>query len=51
MMRREHGFISLSELSVYAEEKVPDYSYSKWGYKQFPQIDLRKQSNFPIAGK
>ncbi len=45
------GFISLSELSAYAEEKVPDYSYAKWGYEQYPQIDLRKQSNFPLVGK
>ena len=45
------GFISLSELSSYAEEKVPDYSYSKWGYEQYPQIDLRKQANFPLVGK
>lgn len=45
------GFISLSELSSYAEEKVPDYSYAKWGYEQYPQIDLRKQSNFPLVGK
>ena len=43
------GFITLSELSSYAEEKVPEYCYNKWGYKQFPQIDLRKQANFPLA--
>ncbi|MBQ9625646.1 MAG: caspase family protein, partial [Treponema sp.] len=45
------GYISISELSVYAEEKVPDYSYDKWGYEQYPQVDLRKQSNFPLVGK
>ena len=45
------GYVSLSELSSYAEEKVPDYSYAKWGYEQYPQVDLRKQSNFPLVGK
>ena len=45
------GYVSLSELSQYAEEKVPDYSYAKWGYEQYPQVDLRKQSNFPLVGK
>ena len=45
------GYVSLSELSAYAEEKVPDYSYAKWGYEQYPQVDLRKQSNFPLVGK
>ncbi len=45
------GYVSLAELSAYAEEKVPDYSYSKWGYEQFPQVDLRKQANFPLVGR
>lgn len=45
------GYVSLSELSAYAEEKVPDYCYAKWGYEQYPQVDLRKQSNFPLVGK
>lgn len=45
------GYVSLSELSSYAEDKVPDYSYAKWGYEQYPQVDLRKQSNFPLVGK
>ena len=45
------GYVSLSELSQYAEDKVPDYSYAKWGYEQYPQVDLRKQSNFPLVGK
>ncbi len=45
------GYVSLSELSSYAEEKVPDYSYEKWGYEQYPQVDLRKQSNFPLVGR
>lgn len=45
------GYISVSELASYAEEKVPELSFEKWGYEQFPQVDLRKQSSFPLVGK
>lgn len=45
------GYVSLSELSAYIEDKVPEYSDSKWGYEQYPQVDLRKQTNFPLVGK
>ncbi|MGP1414934.1 MAG: eIF2A-related protein [Treponema sp.] len=41
------GFITLQELSAYAEEEVPRRSYEKWGYEQTPMRDLRKQ-DFPI---
>lgn len=45
------GYVTVSELAMYAEDKVPTYSYDKWGYEQYPQVDLRKQSNFPLVGK
>ena len=41
------GFITLQELSIYAEEEVPRRSYEKWGYEQTPMRDLRRQ-DFPI---
>ena len=44
------GYISLIELSSYVEEKVPEYSFNKWGYMQNPQSDL-KTANFPLVGK
>ncbi|MGP1440337.1 MAG: eIF2A-related protein, partial [Treponema sp.] len=44
------GFITLQELSAYAEEEVPRRSYEKWGYEQIPMRDLRKQ-DFPIYMK
>ncbi|MGP1521589.1 MAG: caspase family protein, partial [Treponema sp.] len=44
------GFITLQELSAYAEEEVPRRSYEKWGYEQTPMRDLRKQ-DFPIYSK
>jgi len=44
------GFITLQELSAYAEEEVPRRSYEKWGYEQILMRDLRKQ-DFPIYMK
>ena len=44
------GFITLQELSAYAEEEVPRRSYEKWGYEQTPMRDLRRQ-DFPIYAK
>ena len=41
------GFITLQELSIYAEEEVPRRSYEKWGYEQTPMRNLRRQ-DFPI---
>ena len=41
------GFITLQELSAYAEEEVPRRSYEKWGYEQTPMRNLRRQ-DFPI---
>ena len=42
------GFVTLSELSSYVENQVPELSYEKWGYEQVPQKELRRQ-DFPIA--
>lgn len=42
------GFVTLTELSSYVENQVPELSYEKWGYEQVPQKELRRQ-NFPIA--
>lgn len=42
------GFVSLTELSSYVENQVPELSYEKWGYEQVPQKELRRQ-DFPIA--
>lgn len=44
------GFVTLSELSSYVENQVPELSYEKWGYEQVPQKELRRQ-DFPIAEK
>ncbi|MGN0729977.1 caspase family protein [Treponema sp.] len=44
------GYISLLELSTYVEDKVPEYSFEKWGYMQNPQSDL-KTANFPLIKK
>ena len=41
------GFITLQELSSYVEDEVPKRSFDKWGYKQVPMRDLRKQ-DFPL---
>lgn len=41
------GFITLTELSNYIDNEVPNLSYEKWGYEQIPQRDLGKQ-DFPI---
>ena len=41
------GFITLTELSNYIDNEVPNLSYEKWGYEQVPQRDLGKQ-DFPI---
>ena len=45
------GYVTLGELSQYVENKVPELSYDKWGYEQYPQVDLRKQTSFPIVGR
>lgn len=42
------GFVTLTELSSYVENQVPELSYEKWGYEQVPQKELRRQ-DFPIA--
>ena len=42
------GFVTLTELSNYVENQVPELSYEKWGYEQVPQKELRRQ-DFPIA--
>lgn len=44
------GFVTLTELSSYVENQVPELSYEKWGYEQVPQKELRRQ-DFPIAEK
>lgn len=44
------GFVTLTELSSYVENQVPELSYEKWGYEQIPQKELRRQ-DFPIAEK
>ena len=44
------GYISVVELSMYIDEKVPDLSYEKWGYEQVPQRELRRM-DFPLAEK
>ena len=46
----DDGFVSLTELSSYVENQVPELSYEKWGYEQVPQKELRRQ-DFPIAEK
>ena len=42
------GFVTLTELSSYVENQVPELSYEKWGYEQVPQKELRRQ-DFPIT--
>lgn len=44
------GFVTLTELSSYVENQVPELSYEKWGYEQVSQKELRRQ-DFPIAEK
>lgn len=44
------GFVTLTELSSYVENQVPELSYEKWGYEQVPQKELRRQ-DFSIAEK
>ena len=36
------GYVSISELSQYVDDKVPDLSYEKWGYSQVPMRETRK---------
>jgi hypothetical protein len=43
-------FITLSELSVYIENDVPELTYEKWGYEQIPQKQLPKE-DFPLVGR
>ncbi len=42
------GFITVSELTSYIENIVPEITYRKWGYEQIPQKELPRE-DFPIA--
>ena len=49
---KEYGnkdkLISTAEIASYVNEKVPEITYSKWGYEQVPQSNLHGRE-FPIS--
>ena len=44
----QDGFVTVTELTSYVENLVPDITYKKWGYEQIPQKELPRE-DFPIA--
>ncbi|OYT15196.1 MAG: hypothetical protein B7C24_14350 [Bacteroidetes bacterium 4572_77] len=40
--------VTVSEISMYIENEVPELTYKKWGYEQIPQKTLPKQ-DFPVV--
>ena len=42
------GFVTVTELTAYLENLVPEITYRKWGYEQIPQKELPRE-DFPIA--
>lgn len=46
----EQGFIQVSRLADYIENRVPEITKQRWGYKQFPMSELAGQT-FAIARK
>ncbi len=44
----EQGFIQVSRLADYIEDRVPEITKQRWGYEQFPMSVLAGQT-FPVA--
>ena len=45
-----NGYVTVTELSMFVENLLPEITYEKWGYEQIPQKEL-PQEDFPIAIK
>lgn len=46
----DSGYISVTGLTSYVVNTVPDLTYKKWGYEQDPQSELPKQ-DFPLVSR
>jgi hypothetical protein len=46
----EHGFIQVSQLADYVQDRVPALTKERFHYEQFPMRDLKGQ-NFPVGRK
>jgi Caspase domain/WD domain, G-beta repeat len=46
----DQGFIQVSRLADYLEDRVPEITKQRWGYEQFPMSELAGQT-FPVARK